>query len=116
MANFKKVYELQSGGYPLGQALVINNADNEPMVVAYFADEEMDVFAVEYDIEGGVTIHAEDVTHITTTPHQLHQIIALAPTAVSLCEELFACWDDEKETWIGHEHLISIPREIRPPS
>lgn len=110
--SMKHVFEYQSGGYPMEQVLVLEVEDNGvkvPSVCAFFADAEMDVFRVSYGPEGAITIHAEGVEYIETGPHQLSQIAALASEAEVLNEELANFMDDDAETWLGHDHLITKP-------
>ena len=90
--KFKDLYEYQSGDLPLEQVLAIEIVDNGqrvPIVCAFFADAEMDVFMVQYGPdEEEITLHAEGVTHISTAPFQLQQIIDLYPgSSVALCRD-----------------------------
>ena len=114
MASFKKVYELQSGGYPLNQVLVVL-VDDEPVVRAFFADDEMDVFAVDYDDAGVIIFHVDDFEYLSINTQQLLRIVELATEAAALSNELRSHWDDEKETWVGHEHLITHPNDVDAP-
>jgi len=95
---FKDLYELQSGGLPLEQVLVIETVDNGqkvPTVCASFADAEMDVFIVEYGPEDEIILHAEDVTHITTAAFQLQQIMDFFAEAQSLNAEISKTMTDD---------------------
>jgi len=110
--TIKAFYALQSGGYPTEQLLVIERDEGgqkAPIVCAFFADAEMDVFMVEYGPEEEIILHAADVTHITTAPFQLEQISNLYAPAQSLIDELRDYFDDEAGEWSGHEHLITRP-------
>ena len=108
--GIKRLYEYQSGGYPLEQVLIIEGEDNGqkvPQVCAFFADDEMDVFMVEFGHDGEIIFYTADVTHIATHPSQLELIASLAEQAIALREELDTFMDEDG--WSGHEHLITRP-------
>ena len=109
--EIKSLYEYQSGGYPMDQVLIIEGGDDGqkvPLVCAFFADDEMDVFMVEFGHDGEIVFHTADVTHIATNPSQLDLIASLAEQAIALREELDTFMDDDSG-WSGHEHLITRP-------
>lgn len=109
----RALYEYQTGGYPLDQVMVVEDGDNGvsiPKICAFFADAEMDVFLVEYGPHGEVTIHTKHLTHIATSADQLSRIASLAADAETLRAEVNTFYDNESETWSGHEHLITRPR------
>ncbi|WP_288959894.1 hypothetical protein [uncultured Sulfitobacter sp.] len=98
MSKFNSLYDLQSGGYPMEQVLIIQAEDNDqivPKVVAFFADAEMDVFMVEYGYDGEITLHAEDVTHISTFTAQLEKIISLTAQGETLRKEVDGFMNDD---------------------
>ncbi len=85
------------------------NGSTVPLVCAFFPDAEMDVFMVEYSIEGDIVLHCEGVTHITTGPEQLSEIVALQDSATSLNDELSELYNDEIDGWADYQHLLTPP-------
>lgn len=88
---------------------VDDNGSTVPLVCAFFADAEMDVFMVEYGIDGDIVLHCEGVTHITTGPEQLSEIVALQGCATALNYELSDLYNDEIDGWADYQHLLTPP-------
>ena len=96
----------------MSQIVVIEVNDNgstAPLVCAFFPDAEMDVFMVEYGIEGDIVLHCEDITYITTDTFQLSKIIALQDSAASLNDELSELFNADLDDWSDYQHLLTPP-------
>ena len=68
----------------------------------------MDVFMVQYNPDDEIILHTKNVTHISTAPFQLQQIIDLCPEAQSLIAEIAKTMDEDGEL-AGYEHLLTRP-------
>ena len=112
--TIKGLYELQTGGYPLEQVLLIEREEDGrkiPTVCAFFADLEMDVFFVEFGYDDDIILHAEDLAHITTTPYQLEQIASLSDQGFALVEELMSLSEDGVLKPSVYAHLLTQPQK-----
>lgn len=112
MTSLKPFLEYQSGGYPLGQVLVVEieqEGVTDPMVCAFFADVEADVYRVEFGPEGEIKFDTNDYAYLTIDPEQLEQILALVPEAVALNRELSTLFGDDGE-WKDYQHLVTKPK------
>lgn len=115
MGEFTKLFEAQTGGYPLNQVLLIEaeteDGATEPAVVAFFADVEMDVFSVEFGVDGEIIFDTSGYSYLMTSPEQLVQIAEMAEEAKVLQAELSEHFDADAGEWKGHEHLLYRPQE-----
>lgn len=109
--ELRGLFELMSGGYPLGKPLVIIDPEEGPVVCAFFADLELDVFRVDYGGEDDITLHAKDVTNILATRSLLHEIAAIADSAERLHRRLWRCFNRSKDAWNDEAlaKLVTVP-------
>lgn len=109
MSKFKGLFEAQSGGYPLEQVLMIEtkseHGDTEPAVVAFFADAEMDVYCVEFGVDGEIKFDTSDFSYLSVYPEQLTKMVSLSKEAAALRSELSEYFDADSGDWKNHEHL-----------
>lgn len=106
MSGIEEIGMMQTGGMPLGTAIILKREDG-PSVVAFLMDAEMDVFEVRFDPDptSPFEIRADGVTHISTDADQLNQIAELKYDADRLWSQLGEFWSEEVSEWVGWEHL-----------
>lgn len=99
---FQRLYELQTGGFPLNQVLILEK-DGSPCVCAFFADLEMDVFEIQFDPEGCIEIQTADLAYIAVSAGILEQIGLLLDDAIAKWDDLDDFWSEDG--WRGWEGL-----------
>lgn len=112
----QKLFEFQAGGYPVGRAIIVSSDDEDPdpCVIAFIADEELDVIRIVFDVEGGLELMTDDLTYVSLANEQLYQLLEMSDQAEELFKKLDDFPTDKHGRRTGWEHLITHPRQIEP--
>ncbi len=108
----KKMLRMVAGGFPLNQPIIIDDGSGTPSVVAFISDLELDVVMLRFADEGAVEIVTEDFEHITFSADILDNIEFMIAEGDELWRELDPFWSEDKQNWIGWEHLATQPENI----
>ena len=101
----------RTGGYPVDRAIVIVQ-NGVPQVVAFVRDLDGNVLRLCFDAGGMIAIDSADHAWLFLDAATLQQIGRIAEEARSLAADIARCWDDARETWVGHEYLLTHPHPI----